>query len=394
MQLRKLSSQEKIAWLRLIRSENIGAATFENLMKFYEKPSDALAALPDWAKRGGKSRPVHLCSAKAAEEEMQGIEKLGGHLSCSCDEDYPHLLRGIKNPPPVLTMLGARSVLKASSVAFVGARNASLNGKNLTRQMAFDCVQAGVTVTSGMALGIDGAAHEGALSSKNPNAGTIAVLGCGVDVVYPPEHKNLYDEIKERGLIVSEFALKMRPTASNFPRRNRLISGLSVGTLVVEAKENSGSLITAEFAKEQGRLVMAVPGSPMDDRSAVPNALIKSGAVMVQNSADVLSALRQQENKQDTFFLHENTQQMSFYHLPPDNEIDLARPRVLSALSTTPLSEDELTRQLDLPPAIVSVVLLELELAGRIERHSLGRVSLLYNNASDSLFEQSDFMED
>lgn len=392
----KLSEEEKIAWLRLIRSENVGSATLESLMRFYEKPSDALGNLPDWAERGGAKRKIKICSEKTAVEEMQAIEKMGATLLCSCDENYPVLLKSIKNPPAVITVIGQQTIFKAPAVAFVGARNASLNGKNLTRKMAFDCVQSGVSVVSGMALGIDGAAHEGALSANHQQAGTIAVLGCGIDVVYPAEHKALYEEIKERGLLVSEFPLQMRPTASNFPRRNRLISGLSLGTLIVEAKDNSGSLITAEFAKEQGRIVMGVPGSPMDDRSVVPNALIKAGAVLVQDSQDILTAIKRAQNKQEDFFLHETQEKMDIFKIPAENEIEEARRAVLSALSANPVSEDELSRQLSLPTSIVGVILLELELAGRIERHSLGRVSLIYNpeNMTKLDPEKIEWMED
>ncbi|MBO5996947.1 MAG: DNA-processing protein DprA [Alphaproteobacteria bacterium] len=375
----KLSEEEKIAWLRLIRSENVGSATFESLMRFYEKPSDALKNLGDWAERGGSKRKIKICSEKAALEEMETIQKMGAVLICSCEENYPALLKSIKNPPALITVLGQQQIFKTPAVAFVGARNASLNGKNLTRKMAFDCVQNGISVVSGMALGIDGAAHEGALSANNEKAGTIADLGTGIDVVYPAEHKDLYQEIKERGILVSEFPLQMRPTASNFPRRNRLISGLSLGTLIVEAKDNSGSLITAEFAKEQNRVVMGVPGSPMDDRSVVPNALIKAGAVLIQNAQDIMSAIKQAQIEQDNFFLHEGKKKIELYRFPDEDELKDARSLVLSALSANPVSEDELCRQLSLPAQVVGVILLELELAGRIERHSLGRVSLLYN---------------
>ena len=383
----KLSVEEKIACLRLARSENVGPATFESLMRFYEKPSEALKDLPNWAARGGSKRSINICPLKTALEEKENLERMGGCFLFSCDEDYPKSLASIKNAPPVLSVLGNKNLLNTPSVAFVGARNASLNGKNLTRKMAFDCVENGISVVSGMALGIDAAAHEGALSATKPTIGTIAVLGCGVDVVYPAENKEIYEQIKQKGAVVSEFPLQMRPTTTNFPRRNRLISGLSLGTLVVEAKEKSGSLITAEFAKEQERLVMAVPGSPADDRSVVPNALIKSGAVLVQNSQDIINAIRPLLAKQDTFCLSENKkQEIQTFRLPDFEDINLARPIVLSALSTVPTSEDELCQQLDLPSTIVSVVLLELELAGRIERHALGRVSMVYGDEKMSMY--------
>ena len=187
----KLPQDERIAWLRLARSENVGSVTFENLMRFYEKPSDAIKALPDLAKKGGSKRPIKICSQQQAEEELSAIESLGGEILFSCDEYYPNSLSQIKSLPPVLTVLGRKDLLNTQGVAFVGARNASLNGKNLIRKMAFDCVQNNLSVISGLALGIDGAAHEGALSANSLKAGTVAVLGCGVDVVYPAENKDI-----------------------------------------------------------------------------------------------------------------------------------------------------------------------------------------------------------
>ena len=384
----KLSQQERIAWLRLVRSENVGPATIENLMRFYEKPSDALADLPNWAVRGGAKKNIKIASLKIAEEEMDNATKIGAQILFSCDEDYPKNLSLIKNPPPILTVLGREDLLNTSSVSFVGARNASLNGKNLTRKMAFECVQNGVSVVSGMALGIDGASHEGGLSATNPEAGTIAVLGCGVDVIYPMENKDIYEQIKQSGTLVSEFPLEMRPTAINFPRRNRLISGLSLGTVVVEAKEKSGSLITVQFAKEQGKVIMAVPGSPADDRSVVPNSLIKDGAVLVQSAQDILKTINQIQR--DEFILHELKQEIGIYRLPDFDTLNEARSLVLSLLSTSPTLEDEICQELDLPSSIVGAVLLELELAGRLERHALGKVSLICEGNIPSTF---DWME-
>ncbi|MBE6449172.1 MAG: DNA-protecting protein DprA [Alphaproteobacteria bacterium] len=394
MNLTKLSEQEKLAWLRLIRSENIGPATFEALMRFYEKPSDVLNDLPHWLNKNNSKKTIKICSEKMALEEIENTEKLGARIIFSCEEDYPEQLRRIKSAPPVLTILGNKRLLQTDGVAFVGARNASLNGKNLTRRLAFDCVQANINVISGMALGIDGAAHEGALSAKSLNAGTIAVLGCGIDVVYPVENQDIYNQIKENGLLVSEFSLQTRPSASNFPRRNRLISGLSLATLVVEAKEKSGSLITAEFAKEQGRLVMAVPGSPLDDRSAVPNALLKSGAVFIESSKDILNAISDLNANKNDFSLCEQVEERTTYCLPDEEQIKSARQLIERELSANPVSEDELSRQLDMPVMIVGAVLLELELSGRLQRHANGRVSLVYDGTSHVLSENLDWMED
>ena len=390
MKIRQLSKEERIAWLRLARSENVGPATMEKLMSFYENPSDALDALPELAARGGQMAKIKVFPKSEAQKEMDALDLLGGNFVFSCDADYPALLGLIKNPPPVISILGNLSLLNKNAIAFVGSRNASLNGKNLTRQLAFSCVERDINVVSGMSFGIDGAAHEGALASKNANAGTIAVLGCGVDIVYPSEHKDMYEQIKERGIVLSDFPLGTSPNAAHFPRRNRLISGLSAGTVIIEAKENSGSLITAKFTQEQNRILMAVPGSPLDDRSIEPNKLIKNGAVMVQTAQDIFDAIHFENTD---FALSQRQEEMTVYHLPSNDEIDKVRPLVLSALSTQPVREEDICKELSLPNSIVSVILLELELAGRLERHSMGRVSLLGNVKNESSEEMMLFEE-
>lgn len=374
MKVRDLSQEERIAWLRLVRSEHVGPATMEKLMCFFEKPSEALDALPELAARGGQIAKIKLCSKSVAQKEMDDLQLVHARFIYSCDIEYPILLGKIKNPPPVISALGQIELLKNNAVAFVGSRNASLNGKNLTRQLSFECIQNGINVVSGMALGIDGAAHEGALACANANAGTIAVLGCGVNIVYPPEHKDMYAQIKEKGVIISDFPFNTSPSAVNFPRRNRLIAGLSAGTVVVEAKENSGSLITARFTQDLDRILMAIPGSPLDDRSIEPNKLIKNGAVMVQSAQDIFNAIRIPDQN---FELKQSATDAQIYHFPKNDDIDRARPLVLNALSVQPISEEALCSELSLPNSIVSVILLELELAGRLERHSMGRVSLL-----------------
>ena len=213
-------------------------------------------------------------------------------------------------------------------------------------------------------------------------------------IVYPLENQAVYNQIRENGLLVSEFSLQTRPTASNFPRRNRLISGLSLATLVVEAKEKSGSLITAEFAKEQGRLVMAVPGSPLDDRSAVPNALLKAGAVFIESSKDILNAISNLTANKNSFSLCEQIDERTTYCYPADEQIKSAKELIEKELSANPVSEDELSRQLEIPVMIVGAVLLELELSGRIQRHANGRVSLVYDGTTHVLSETLDWMED
>jgi DNA processing protein len=277
---RELSSAERLAWLRLIRSENIGPVNFRRLLARFGTAEAAIAALPDLVRRGGRSRPIKLYPREAAESELSALETLGGRLIAVIEPDYPPALAALEDAPPVISALGDLGLLQRKSVAVVGARNASANGRRLARDLAAGLGTAGFVVTSGMARGIDAAAHVGALET-----GTVAVVAGGLDVVYPPENEALYGEILARGLLVSEMPPATVPQAGHFPRRNRLISGMSLGVLVVEAARRSGSLITARYALEQGREVLAVPGSPLDPRARGCNDLLRQGAVLVELAA-------------------------------------------------------------------------------------------------------------
>jgi DNA processing protein len=283
---RELSSAERLAWLRLIRSENIGPVNFRRLLARFGTAEAAIAALPDLVRRGGRSRPIKLYPREAAESELSALETLGGRLIAVIEPDYPPALAALEDAPPVISALGDLGLLQRKSVAVVGARNASANGRRLARDLAAGLGTAGFVVTSGMARGIDAAAHVGALET-----GTVAVVAGGLDVVYPPENEALYGEILARGLLVSEMPPATVPQAGHFPRRNRLISGMSLGVLVVEAARRSGSLITARYALEQGREVLAVPGSPLDPRARGCNDLLRQGAVLVESAEDVVEAL-------------------------------------------------------------------------------------------------------
>ncbi|WP_096704210.1 DNA-processing protein DprA [Magnetospirillum sp. 15-1] len=368
---RQLSAAERFDWLRLIRSENVGPRTFSRLLDRFGSAGAALAALPDLARKGGARRPIRICPKPDAEREMQATERLGARLLAVAEPGYPAWLAALDDAPPLLCMLGNPSVLGKPMIAMVGARNASLNGRNFARRMAADLGRAGYVVTSGMARGIDTAAHQGALAS-----GTVAVLAGGVDVVYPPENESLWREIAEAGAVVSEMPVGTQPQASYFPRRNRIISGLSLGVVVVEANARSGSLITARFAADQGRDVFAVPGSPMDPRAAGPNDLIRNGATLTESVTDVTDVLGDllrrplAEGKRAGFRAPEAV-------VPDESELDQARARVVEALGPAPVMVDEIIRQCQLSPSMVSWVLLEVELAGRLERHPGNRVSLL-----------------
>ena len=362
------AERERIDRLRLIRSENIGPITFRRLMAHYASAADALDALPALSRRGGRRGAVTVCPRDRAEAELAAAEDLGGRHVIWGDADYPALLAQIEDAPPAFTVLGDAALLSRRSIAVVGARNASANGRRFARTIARDLGEAGFVVVSGMARGIDGAAHEGALTS-----GTVAVLAGGSDNIYPPEHEALHAAIREQGAILAEHPPGTVPQARHFPRRNRIVSGLSLGTVVVEAAKRSGSLITARQAGEQGREVFAVPGSPLDPRCGGTNDLIRQGAVLTESAADVLESLPGTEAPRLPVRPPAELAETSFED--SDSAIENARAKVVEALGPAPVPVDEIVRQCHLSPSVVSTVLLELELAGRLERHPGNQVS-------------------
>lgn len=296
---------------------------------------------------------------------------LGCTLLAQIEPTYPRMLATIDDAPPVVWARGDLGLLDRPSVAMVGARNASLNGRNITRRIAADLGRAGIAVVSGLARGIDASAHEGAMAT-----GTVAVMAGGLDVVYPPEHAKLYQVLIEAGVALSEMPPGTQPQSGHFPRRNRIVSGLSLGVVVVEASLKSGSLITARMAIDQGREVFAVPGSPLDPRAQGPNDLLRHGATLVEHAADILETLAP--------LLHRplgEAKPMEMPHAKPqdisENDLKVARTPIMECLGYTPVTVDEILRQCQLSPALVSLVLLELELAGRLERQIGNRVSLL-----------------
>ena len=356
-------------WLRLSRSESVGPVTFHALLRRFGSAAAALDALPRL------SRPVAPVGRRAAETELAAIDRLGGRLVCWGEPLYPGMLAEIDDAPPVLTVLGRAESLLAPVVAVVGARNASANGRRLARELAEGLGEAGIVVVSGMARGIDAAAHLGALGS-----GTVAVLAGGADIVYPEENRGLYDALLQRGAVAAELPLGTEPQARHFPRRNRIISGLALGIVVVEAAAKSGSLITARYAVEQGREVFAVPGSPLDPRCRGCNDLLRNGATLTENAADVLGQLgpllqgRAPPPRIAPAEPHLGLAPPVALR-PPVAEGD-ALDMLVEKLSPTPVAVDELVRQCHLSAASVATLLLELELAGRIERHPGNLVSL------------------
>jgi DNA processing protein len=354
--------------LRLIRTDSIGPVTYRQLLGRFGSAGAALAALPDLARRGG--RALSIASVSAAEAELAALDKAGAVPVFIGTPAYPHLLAALESAPPVLAARGDLALLERPAVAIVGARNASAAGVRFARQLAAELADAELVVVSGLARGIDAAAHQGAMAG-----GTIAVVAGGVDVVYPPENAALMAEIAEKGLILAEQPPGVEPQARHFPRRNRIIAGVAAGTLVVEGAPKSGSLITARLAAEAGREVMAIPGSPLDPRAQGCNLLIREGATLVQSAADVLEALSSfGEGPQLGLRFQAAESGMAFEDVAPEAG-DSERAAVVALLSPTPVAVDELVRLSALPSAVVSSVLLDLELEGALARHAGGRVA-------------------
>ena len=360
-----LTDTERLSRLRLIRSDNIGPRTFRTLLRHCGDAATALERLPELARRGGAARPGRIRSEDDARAELEACKRLGVSLIAPDEGFYPPRLAMIDDAPPLLAVRGKLDALMRPMIAIVGSRNASGAGLKFAQSLARDLADAGFVIISGLARGIDQAAHRASLTG-----GTVAVLAGGQDRIYPPEHEDLLFTLLETGAAISEMPLGHVARAHDFPRRNRLISGASLGVVVVEAAQRSGSLITARMAAEQGREVFAVPGSPLDPRTAGTNDLIKQGAALATEAADIINAVRPIMAR--PLALEE-----------PDDEYSEADPdagesaRIVALLGPSPVLLDDLIRLAGSSPAIVRTVLLELELAGRLERHGGGMVSLI-----------------
>jgi DNA processing protein len=364
----RLTDEQRLDWLRLIRSENVGPRTFRSLLRHYGSAGDALDFLPELARRGGAARTVRVCPHADAEREIEAARKLGAIFVASCESEYPHRLAAIDDAPPLIAVRGNLAALGRPIIAMVGSRNASAAGLKFAERLARELAEAGYVIASGLARGIDAAAHRAAIA-----AGTIAVLAGGHDRIYPVEHTGLLEAMLSDGAAISEMPLGWEPRARDFPRRNRIISGLSLGVVIVEAAKRSGSLITARFALEQGREVFAVPGSPIDPRAEGTNGLLKQGATLVTEAADVLSVV---EPILGTFREPVAPEPDAVEDTGQADVLPNARQRVLSLLGPTPVGLDDLVRLSASTPAAVRTIVLELELAGRAERHAGGSVSL------------------
>lgn len=365
-----LTERQKFAWLRLIRSDNIGPVTFRELINHFGSAEKALETLPDLARRGGGARSPRIAAAADVERELETADRFGARFVGIGEPDYPPALREIDGAPPLIAMKGSGQTVVRHSLGIVGSRNASINGAKFAAMLARQCGQAGYTIASGLARGIDAAAHSASLST-----GTVAMLAGGLDKPYPPENFRLLDEIYANGgATISEMPFGWEPRARDFPRRNRLIAGVSLGVLIVEAAERSGSLITARLAGEFGRLVFAVPGSPLDSRCHGTNRLIKDGAMLVTEAADILDALSPLIEPRLPL-QHVAKERIEDGNMSPPGDDE--RTIIAQALGPSPVETDDIIRHTGLPAATVYLVLLELDIAGRLNRHSGGRVSLI-----------------
>ncbi len=367
---RSLTDDQRLAWLRLIRSENVGPVTFREMLNHYGGAEQALEALPELSRRGGRGRPIRICPADEAERELQRADRAGARLTALDEHGYPPLLAVIEAPPPLIYLRGRAELLDRPIIAMVGARDASAAGRKITHQIGAALGAGGVVICSGLARGIDTAAHEASLAT-----GTVAVLAGGIDSVYPPENTALHEAIARDGVLIAENAPGLEPRGRDFPRRNRIISGMALAVLVVEAAKRSGSRITADFAKEQGRMVFAVPGNPLDPRAGGTNQLIKEGARLVTEAGDLVAGLGPA---------------LAGYRPPPASPPNSVAERqsapmavtetdrdcIIEALGPAPIGLDDLVRMTGVGAREVRVVLIELDLAGRIERLGGQRVAL------------------
>lgn len=372
-----LTERQKIAWLRLIRSDNVGPATFRDLINHFGTAEAALEALPELSRRGGSNRSFRVATVNDAERELEAAHRFGAVFVGIGEPDYPPALREIDAAPPLLAMKGNRKAATRPSLGIVGSRNASVSGAKFAAMIARDAGTAGYVITSGLARGIDTAAHSASLRT-----GTIAALAGGLDRPYPPENIGLLEEIVSgEGLAISEMPFGWEPRARDFPRRNGLIAGASLGVAVVEAANRSGSLITARYAADFGRLVFAVPGSPLDPRCHGTNDLLKQGAIVTTSPADVLEALA--PLSRDDLFSRPRSdvevKEPAVEEMRPGSgtPADGDRARIVEALGPTPVEIDDVIRHTGLSASEVHLVLLELDLAGQLCRHGGNLVSLV-----------------
>jgi len=365
------SKFDKASWVQLARCENVGPKTLINLIKLYKTPENALEALPEMQERGGAKRKIKIVSKDVIESELEKATDFGAEIICAFEDEYPESLRCLSDFPSVLTVKGNKQLLQSKEkIAIVGARNSSVNGCKLAGQFAENLSAKNYIIVSGLAKGIDASAHCASL-----DGGTIGVIAAGIDNVYPQENRKLYEELYEKGLVVTEMPYGSQPIASNFPKRNRIISGLSLGTVVIEAALKSGTLITADYARKQGRKIFAVPGSPLDMRHKGTNKLLKEGAIMAEDYLDIINALESHPVE----YMNDNKNHFEYCldALPSESEVNNSREKVHAALSPEPTSIEDLAQHVNMDMSMLNYILLELELAGRITRVYGNKVQLI-----------------
>lgn len=384
---RDITDEERVSRLQLAQSDNIGSVTYHQLLELYGSAAEAITALPDLASGVTRGRRVRLCSRDRALRDFEKTHACGGQITTHGEAGYPRLLAETVNPPPVLFVAGKSELLQQPTCAIVGSRNSSANGKRFARAVAAELGQSGWIIASGLARGIDTAAHEASVEK-----GTVSVIATGLDVIYPPENRDLHARIACDGCVVSEMPPGTQPRAELFPRRNRIIAGLAAGVVVIEAAMRSGSLITARLANEIGRDVFAVPGSPYDPRSEGTNKLIQDGAMLVASPRDVLDVLqgshlyasdRGDEIQSAGKAIFEETGHRTAIADKADKTLrkdpmvdDNHRQTVMDLLGPDPVEVDVVVRESRLPSRLVQMVIMELDLTGRLERHPGQRVSL------------------
>ncbi len=374
-----LTDEQRLNWLRLIRSDNVGPATFRDLINHFRSASAALEALPELISKGGVAGKIRIASREQAEREIEAAGRSNARFIGMGEPDYPPALRNVDYPPPLLCVKGDSAILNRKAIGIVGSRNASINGMRLAARFASELGQADFSIISGLARGIDASAHKHSLAS-----GTVAVFAGGVDHIFPEENNDLALDILEHGgALISEMPMGWNPRAKDFPRRNRLVAGIASGLLVIEAAKRSGSLISARLANEAGRTVYAVPGSPLDPRCEGTNWLIKQGATLVTEPEDIIQDQAQGRLPDTSGFWGEQDADNTQYsdggdHLEPATDVeDAMRRKIIKALGPSPVEIDDIIRFSDATPGQVQLVLIELSLAGRIERHGGNRVSLV-----------------
>ena len=378
--LNKSKAEEfRFSWLRLARTVNVGAKTFFELMKIYADPQEAINNINILAKRGGAKGKKLVPSRDSIEKEIAETEKYGAEIILACDEAYPRILTYIPDFPPVLIAKGDVKLLNKHKFAIIGGRNSTINGNKLAYKFAKEISDMGYVIISGLAKGIDSYAHKGSLEK-----GTIAVIAGGIKHIYPKENINLYKEIYEKGVVITEQPISLAVLAQHFPQRNRIIAGLSLGVLVVEASRKSGTLITTRFALDYNREVYAVPGSPLDLKSEGTNELLKQGANIALSSHDIIKDLSKIVQKRTSFVSDKSLIFMdnSFKSIPSDAELALYRDKLIQSLSHSPVLIEDIMNQLEVPIKILNCLLIELELAGKICRLAGNKVYLIEEDLS------------